>query len=121
MCCWLDIPTVGSVDGAFNASDGLCQPTSLASSILTFEWNNLPSDQLYETYARCRATTGSLTISEPTGLKGDGEVEDYRVRFDFTPTAVTLGKVKLESVSLSSYLMQLGDLGDHQLHEMLLD
>ena len=39
---------------------------------------------------------------------GDGEVEDYEVRFDFRPTVVTIGKVGLAARPVAGFLADLG-------------
>lgn len=44
--------------------------------------------------------TGSQALS--------GEVEDYPVPFDFRPTAVTIGKVELNAMSIANYFTGLG-------------
>ncbi len=51
--------------------------------------------------------TGTNTNTTAT----DGEVEDYRIDFDFRPTAVTIGDVNLEAVGVSSFLNDLGVSG----------
>jgi|GEM_PF-2666337 len=105
VCGWLDIPSGGAVDGSFDAGDGQCQTTN--ASTITFQWSNLPDDQQYSTYARFRVSSNSLTASDATGYAFDGEVEDYQVRFDFRPTAVTIGQVTLETTLVQNFLTGL--------------
>ncbi|RTZ99971.1 MAG: hypothetical protein DSY89_07560, partial [Deltaproteobacteria bacterium] len=107
VCGWLDVPSGGTVNGIFDSSDGSCQTTSAANPTLTFQWSGLPQDQQYTTYARFRVSTNSMTTSDATGYAFDGEVEDYQVFFDFTPTAVTIGEVTLEAVRVSDFLAGL--------------
>ncbi len=90
VCAWLDLPSGGSVDGAFGASDGQCQTTSASNPTLTFQWSGLPDDQTYATYARFRVSSSAMTTSQATGAFADGEIEDYLVNFDFTPTRATV-------------------------------
>jgi hypothetical protein len=106
VCGWLDIPSGGAVDGSFDTADGICQTTSGAS--VTFQWSNLPSDQLYTTYARFRVSTNSLTTSGAAGPAFDGEVEDYQITFDFQPTAVTIGKVEISATLITDFLSGIG-------------
>ncbi len=51
----------------------------------------------------------------------DGEVEDYRIDFDFTPTAVTMGDVSLEAVKVGDFLGSMGasQMSSDQLLELL--
>ncbi len=115
-CGWLDIPSGGAVDGSFDMSDGSCMTVDASNCAdlggneyrCTIQWSNIPTDQSYVSYARFRVSTDSLTISEASGLKTDGEVEDYRVQFDFTPSAVTIGDVELGSVPVPDFLSQIG-------------
>ncbi len=108
VCGWLDVPSGGAVDGAFDTSDGSCQATSLASTTLNFQWSNLPKDAEYTTYARFRISTDSLSASDATGLASDGEVEDYRIVFNFQTTSVTIDSAILKNVDVMNYLDALG-------------
>ncbi len=107
LCGWLDVPSGGTVDGAFDAADGICQSVSPGTQTITLQWSNLPTDQAYTTYARFRVTSGALTTADATGTAPDGEVEDYQVQFDFRPTAVTIGAVRLRAVPLREFLNSL--------------
>jgi len=109
VCAWLDIPTGGVVDGSFDATDAADSPcqTVSSSTTVTFQWSNLPGDQSYTTYARFRVSTESLTAANATGAALNGEVEDYRIDFDFTPTAVTIGKVELAASRVANFLAGL--------------
>lgn len=108
VCAWLDVPSGGSVDGVFQPGDGMCQTTSAGGELLTFQWSNLPNDGAYTTYARFRVSSDSLAPSSATGTATNGEIEDYRVQFDFTPTAATIGKVRLEAAPVDGFLAGLG-------------
>jgi len=124
VCGWLDIPSAGGVvDGVFDSSDGRCVSTSNPSE--TFEWSNLPADQLYTSYARFRTSSDFLDTSDATGatMASDGEVEDYRVVFDFWSTAVTIGTVELEAMKVTNFLSGLNveQMETAVLWELLLD
>jgi len=107
LCAWLDIPAGGAVDGFFDPADGQCQTTNAANPTLTFQWAGLPTDQQYMTFARFRLTTGAMTAADSVGPMDDGEVEDYPVTFDFTPTAVTIGSVALDALPVTGFLVGL--------------
>ena len=123
VCAWLDIPSGGTVDGQFDASDGMCQTTSATTTTLTFQWSGLPNDKLYSTYARFRITSDSITTSSATSsvTASNGEVEDYPVQFDFEPTLATIGQVTLNTSSVGAFLTGLDttDMTDATLHELL--
>ena len=107
VCAWLDVPPQGGVaDGVFDAADGQCQSTSNVTDTLTFSWN-VPTDQAYDTYARFRITTDSLTAADAGSPKNDGEVEDYFQPYNLTPTAVTIANVQSESVGVTDFLSSL--------------
>lgn len=105
VCGWLDRPD-GS-PGDFSAADGFCQTTAI-SDTLNFTWSNLPTDQSYSTYARFRVTAEPLTTSDWSTTAANGEAEDYRIDFDFTPTLVSIGRVELQGVSVENFLASLG-------------
>ncbi len=119
VCGWLDVPSGGIVDGAFDPSDGQCQTTNTVNPTIIFQWPGLPVDQQYATYARFRVSTDSMGTGDGTGLLADGEVEDYRVQFDFSSTSVTINEVSLVSVSVADYLNTLDNPNDEQLLELL--
>lgn len=109
VCGWLDIPSGGAADGDFlDAGEGQCQTTAV-STTLTFQWSALPEDQSYDTFARFRVTSDALDASSPFGATlSDGEVEDYPVQFDFTPTVATIGTVELDALSIIDFLAEIG-------------
>ncbi|MEM8963678.1 MAG: GEVED domain-containing protein, partial [Acidobacteriota bacterium] len=102
VCGWLDIPAGGTVDGAFDASDGICQTTAAANPTLSFQWSGLPSDQQYDTYARFRVSSDTMTTADATGVFTDGEVEDYPVSFDFSPTRATIDSFAASFVAVET-------------------
>ncbi|MCP4048562.1 MAG: hypothetical protein GY732_21505, partial [Gammaproteobacteria bacterium] len=110
VCAWLDKPG-DAPDGAFIAADGACQDTTDTNPTLTFSWSGMPKDQAYTTYARFRvisSVSDEMGVGDWAGAFSYGEVEDYQVKFDFTPTAVTMGDVELGSVSVPDFLGQIG-------------
>ena len=109
VCGWLDVPSAGGVvDGVYDATpDGFCQTTTQTSGTVTFTWPGMPTDQVYTTYARFRITSGSMTTADAISTAPDGEVESYQVKFDFTPTAVTIGKVELTATRVNDFLAGL--------------
>ncbi len=119
VCGWLDIPSGGSVDGVFDASDGQCATTT--SNSVSFHWSGLPNDKAYTTYARFRVSTATLTTANATGSAVDGEVEDYKVMFNFSPTAVSIGKVDLEALPVSELFshLKLEQMPDKPLQALL--
>ena len=107
VCGWLDVPSGGAVDGVFDPADGSCQTAAAGVTTQIFQWSGLPNDMSYTTYARFRVSSVALTSSDATGTATDGEVEDYRIAFDFTPTAVTIGQVSLEATTVAGFLAGL--------------
>jgi hypothetical protein len=99
VCGWLDVPSGGTVDGVFDASDGQCQTTNATNPTLTFQWSGMPSDQQYTTYARFRISTDNLSTSTPATSVFNGEVEDYRIIFDFRPTFALIDHFRVEQGS----------------------
>jgi hypothetical protein len=95
VCGWLDVPAGGAVDGAFDAADGQCQTTTATNPTLTFQWSGLPADQQYTTYARFRVSTDTLSTSTPATSVFNGEVEDYRIVFDFSPTLAVIDNFRV--------------------------
>jgi hypothetical protein len=73
---------------------------------VTFTWSGLPPAEGF-TYFRFRLCTTLDECDQPTGVATDGEVEDYRVAFDFSTTAVTIGDVSLAAVSVAQFINQL--------------
>lgn len=119
VCGWLDIPAGGAVDGSFDAGDQICQTTS--GGTVTMQWTGLPSDQEYTTFARFRVCSTAAECNTPTSYASNGEVEDYQVVFDFSPTAVTIGRVELKVVHVAELLAALNiDLkSDQELLKLL--
>jgi hypothetical protein len=105
VCGWFDV--VGGVSNAFEPADGQCLPAAPGSNTISFQWSALPTDHEYTTFARFRLSSQLLTTSDATGDFPDGEVEDYQVIFDFSPTAVTIGRVELQAVRVSDFLAGL--------------
>jgi hypothetical protein len=122
LCAWLDVPGAGGmVDGNFDSSDGQCRAPGPGSGTETFQWSGLPGDAPYSTFARFRISSSALGTGDASGFAGDGEVEDYPVSFDFQPTAVLLGAVALEALSLETFYdqLQLPELDDSALAALL--
>ena len=111
VCGWLDIPSgsPAAIDGDFtDANEGVCQTTSAANPTLTFQWSNLPNDTSYSTFARFRVSRDpNLVAGAPEITTYDGEISDFALTYDFTPTAVTIGKVELTVVESSDFLTGL--------------
>lgn len=67
--------------------------------------------------------SATLELTGPTtgGPATDGEVEDYPLTFDFRPTAVTIGKVELNTMSIVNYFIGLGagSLSKDSLYSLL--
>ncbi len=77
---WIDFNKNGTFDAIELAS------TTVASGIntATLSWSGVPVSTAGTAYARFRITTDPafFTAASPVGLAIDGEVEDYRVKFD---------------------------------------
>jgi hypothetical protein len=76
-----------------------------------FEWS-VP-DVAGSTYVRFRicSEVQGLNVGAcdtPTGPAAEGEVEDYKISFDLSPTAVTIGDVELKGVAVSAFLDGIG-------------
>ncbi len=106
VCGWLDGGDNGSINGAYEAAEGQCRTTSQTSGAFSFTWSGLPQIQ-GTTYARFRITTDSMSTSEATGVKTNGEVESYKIQFDFRPTVVTIGQVSLSATRVVDFLDRL--------------
>lgn len=121
ICGWLDVPSGGTVDGVFNAGDGSCQLAASGETTMTFQWSGLPTDQAYTTYARFRVSSDALTSANAAGDANNGEVEDYRVLFDFQPTVVTIGQVNLAAVAVDDFFTGLNtdQMDDASLYALL--
>jgi hypothetical protein len=90
-----------------------------------FEWS-VP-DVAGSTYVRfriCSEVQGSNVgaCDTPTGPAADGEVEDYKVSFDLSLTAVTIGGVELKSAAASDFLggIGVGDMDAEALRGLLV-
>ncbi|MCI5140616.1 MAG: hypothetical protein D3909_02585, partial [Candidatus Electrothrix sp. ATG1] len=120
VCAWLDRWTDGGgtadLDGSFAAGDMATSPATTCQTVIdnsggtttvTFSWGGLPAISGH-TYARFRVCSIQTECEIPTGFAANGEVEDYRVAFDFTPTAVTIGDFAMETRTVDDYLSELG-------------
>ena len=111
VCGWLDDPVLVTI-GVFNTGEGRCDVAPRnATTLVTFQWEGLPNDKEYTTYTRFRVVSLGSALAEAFAegpSLPEGEVEDYRLDFDFRPTAVTIGSVSLESSSVADFLAMLG-------------
>lgn len=132
ICAWLDTwDGTGNGDGAFDhpadAQDSgiTCQTVSDNGGIAAsyeFIWSNLP-EVSGSTYARFRVCSIQIECNAPTIARAsNGEVEDYLIAFDFTPTAVTIGNINLKPLSVNAFLQQLNtdEMSIGQLSDLLL-
>ncbi|BAO43700.1 C25 family cysteine peptidase [Thiolapillus brandeum] len=131
ICAWLDRWTDGGgtavIDGSFDAADIADTPAQACQTVadnggvattVTFHWTGMPNVSGF-TYARFRTCTNPSDCSSPATVAGDGEVEDYRIDFDFTPTSAVVdgfrvswrrvGDLKREEPGLSAALSDLDD------------
>lgn len=92
VCGWLDRPDGSS--GQFEAADGFCTTVSTDTEV-EFTWSNLPTSSAFTTFARFRVSSDSFTTADAEGAASDGEVEDYEVRFDFTPTSAVIDNFRV--------------------------
>ncbi|RTZ96634.1 MAG: hypothetical protein DSY90_10020 [Deltaproteobacteria bacterium] len=112
-CAWLDRwDGTGNGGGSFDAGDVADSPAQACQTVAdnggvatttTFYWNGLPSVSGH-TFSRFRVCATLAECQNPTGDANGGEVEDHRIDFDFTPTAVTIGKVELKATRIQSFL-----------------
>ncbi|MCI5208671.1 MAG: hypothetical protein D3910_07730 [Candidatus Electrothrix sp. ATG2] len=120
VCAWLDRWTDGGgtavLDGTFDAGDIATSPAQVCQTVVdngggtttvTFNWSGLPAVSGY-TYLRFRVCTTQSECQNPDGFAANGEVEDYRVAFNFAPTAVTIGDFAMETRTVDDYLSELG-------------
>ena len=102
ICAWMDRWTDGGgtavIDGSFDSSDIADTPAQACQTVadnngvattVTFYWTGLPNVSGH-TYARFRVCTIRSECASPTSIALDGEVEDYRIDFDFTPTSAVV-------------------------------
>lgn len=92
VCAWLDFDG----NGTFDPGEGITSTVAPQSTAQTVSllWTN-PSSPLPNntyTYLRIRLTSAAnlMTVSNPTGYFGDGEVEDYYVFVSNTPLDVKM-------------------------------
>jgi hypothetical protein len=77
---WIDFNKSGTFDATELASTTVAPGTNTAA----LSWSGVPVSTAGTAYARFRITTDPayFTAASPVGLAIDGEVEDYRVKFD---------------------------------------
>ncbi|MEM7052440.1 MAG: C25 family cysteine peptidase [Acidobacteriota bacterium] len=98
LCGWFD----SGQDGTFEADEAVCVtvPASGSNSACSDLGSTFSCSLAFtvpvadransgDFYFRFRVTSDSLTTSEPTGSKSDGEVEDYRVAISSLPVTLT--------------------------------
>ncbi|RWX52455.1 F5/8 type C domain-containing protein [Candidatus Electrothrix marina] len=121
VCAWLDRWTDGgggtaALDDTFDPGDIATSPAQVCQAVadnsggtttVTFSWSGLPAVS-GDTYLRFRVCSTQSECEDPVGFAANGEVEDYRVAFDFAPTAVTLGGFEMEAQAVQDYLNELG-------------
>ena len=93
----------------FNGASASCEATAMDGAFactLSFD-PQYPAD--VTTFARVRLTNDTSFFSNsspsPTGLAVGGEVESYQLRV--STTAVRIGKIELEAVSVTAFLSEL--------------
>lgn len=116
ICAWMDIWAAnGSVDGVFDdpadaqESGVICQTVPDNGGVAVdynFVWDDLENTS-GTTFLRFRVCTTEAECNTPTGAATNGEVEDYQLVYDFTPTAVTIGSITLNSVAVVDFLQQI--------------
>ncbi len=120
ICAWMDV----NVDGAFSTggTEAKCAQVAPGDKTKTFSWTGFPTDKAYTTYARFRISADvTLNKSDFSGQVTGGEVEDYRVKFNFSPTVVSIGSVELraEVVADLFHSLDLANMSDAQLQALL--
>ena len=103
-CAWLDRwDGTGTPGGSFDAGDRANSPTQFCQTVpdnggtattTTFYWNGLPEASGH-TYARFRVCANLAECQHPTGDATGGEVEDYRIDFDFNPTLAVIDNFRV--------------------------
>lgn len=100
LCGWMDV----NVNGDFNdAGEMLCNTATNPST--TFSWL-VSATTTQDYYTRFRVCTVAADCNVPASVASDGEVEDYRITY--SPTAVTIGSVNLETTGATEFLTNLG-------------
>ena len=118
VCGWLDIFSDGgggsaNLSGVLSGQTGgsLCE--TAGSDDLVFVWDGLPP-VTGATYARFRLCDSIADCGAPTGFAAIGEVEDYRLTFDFTaldpptvtktftPASITVGGTSTLIITLAN-------------------
>ncbi len=103
VCAWMDRWTndgsgTAALDGSFDTTDiadvpaQACQTVADNNGVATtasFHWTGLPRLDGHS-YARFRVCTTLSDCNSPTGAAQDGEVEDYRIDFRFSPTSAVV-------------------------------
>ena len=78
LIAWIDFDGSGTFDADEVAIRDI--PTGTVNSTVSLNWSSIPLDiQTGNHYLRLRLTTDPISNLEPTGLKSDGEVEDYPI------------------------------------------
>ena len=109
LCIQVPISGSTSVDLGGGSKPATASCTGGTNFTCSLTWNpDFTTD--VTTFARFRLTNDEAFFStsspSPTGAVGDGEVEDYQIIF--TPTAVTIGSVRLTAQFVAEFLAQLG-------------
>ena len=114
VCAWLDRwDNTGLGDGFFDLTDfqdaaagPRCQTVANGGGTVEFHWSGL--EQVSgNTFFRTRVCNTDGECDSPGGTADSGEVEDYQIFFDFTPTAVSIGEVNLETRDVDEFLAEI--------------
>jgi GEVED domain len=114
LCGWMDV----NVNNVFEASERRCTsvPSGGTTNVL-YEW--LLSSTVTQIYvSRFRVCSVASQCNVPTGQALNGEMEDYSL--SYTPTLVTIGKVALAAIPLSTLLSELVQQDDHSSSALAL-
>jgi uncharacterized repeat protein (TIGR01451 family) len=76
LCGWVDF----DLSGTFGRSEQACTAVPARSTTAELAWSGRPA-AAGSSYVRLRIGSDSAAVAEPTG-SSDGEIEDYRVRFE---------------------------------------
>ncbi len=97
LVAWIDFDGNGTFDADEAAARTI--PAGTSAGNFAMLWSNIPTDiKEGVSYLRVRFTTNSLNAGEATGIKLDGEVEDYQLTIVDTGSNVS-GRVYIDANS----------------------
>ena len=102
LCGWVDF----DLSGTFDSPERACTDVPAGSTSAKVTWSGRPA-AAGRSYVRLRLGSDAAEVAEPTG-PSDGEIEDYRVRFEDRELAA-LPEVSLTKTVSPNRMSQVGE------------